>query len=156
MSIEAVDPSVHYPQSGVIPFRMTHGEIEILLITTNSRKHWTIPKGLIEDGMSAAESAVQEAYEEAGIEGELHGISVGRYQYHKWGGTCEVEVFLMAVTHLLDHWPEEYFRERVWRSIDDARATVKHKGLGDILGEMEFVIPKISSHPANGQSSAPE
>ena len=154
MSIEAVDPSVHYPQSGVIPFRTVNCEIEILLITTNSRKHWTIPKGLIEDGMSAAESAVQEAHEEAGIEGELHETSVGRYQYHKWGGTCEVEVFLMAVTRLLDHWPEAYFRERMWLSLDDARATVKHKGLGDILGQIEGIIQKMKTHPAKGQSSA--
>ena len=154
MRIEAVDPSVHYPQSGVIPVRMVNGEIEILLITTNTRKHWTIPKGLIEDGMSAAESAVQEAYEEAGIRGELHKTSVGYYQYQKWGGTCEVEVFLMAVTQLLNHWPEAYFRKRMWCSIDDARAMVKHKGLGDILGQIEFIIPKMDTHPINGQSSA--
>ncbi|MDX1708702.1 MAG: NUDIX hydrolase [Desulfobacterales bacterium] len=156
MSIQAIDPSVRYPQSGVIPFRMVDGDIQILLITTNSRKHWTIPKGLIEDGMSAAESAVHEAYEEAGIRGELHEISVGRYQYHKWGGTCDVAVFLMAVTRLLDHWPEAYFRERVWCSIDDARQMVKHKGLSDMIGQIESVIPKMSTRSANGQSNAVE
>ena len=58
MSIEAVDPTVHYPQSGVIPFRMVHGEIEVLLITTNSRKHWTIPKGL-SDILDQIESVIQ-------------------------------------------------------------------------------------------------
>ena len=139
MSMEAIDQFTHYPQSGVIPFRIVNAEIEILLITTRSRK-WTIPKGIIEDGMSATEAAIQEAYEEAGIQGKLHEISVGRYQYHKWGGTCEVEVFLMAVTQMLDHCPEDYFREREWRTIDDARAIVKHEGLRGILGRVTPII----------------
>jgi phosphohistidine phosphatase len=147
MSIEVLDHSVHYPQSGVIPFRMLNTEIEILLITTNSGKHWTIPKGLIEDGMSPAESALREAHEEAGIRGELHETSVGIYHYHKWGGTCEVVVFLLAVTQLLDHWPEEYFREREWRNIETACATVKHKGLSDILSRIRPTIENIQ-HPS--------
>ncbi|MDJ0913787.1 MAG: NUDIX hydrolase [Desulfobacterales bacterium] len=140
MNIEPSDQSIYYPQSGVIPYRIVNDEIEILLITTNNRKHWTIPKGLIDDGFSSAEAAVQEAYEEAGIKGELCEASVGRYQYHKWGGTCDVEVFLLAVTQLLDHWPEDYFRERVWKHLDEARAMVKHKGLRDILSQIAPII----------------
>ena len=133
MSYEALDQFIHYPQSGVIPFRIVNSDVQILLITTNNRKHWTIPKGLVQDGMSSAESAVQEAYEEAGIRGDLYENSIGNYRYHKWGGTCEVEVFLMAVTQMLDHWPEEICRERIWCSTEDAGAMVKHNGLRDIL-----------------------
>ena len=150
MSIEAGDPSVHYPQSGVVPFRMANTEVEILLITTNSGKHWTIPKGLIEDGMSATESALQEAYEEAGIRGQIHETSIGRYQYHKWGGTCEVEVFLMTVTQMLDDWPEHFIRDRLWKNIDDAATIVKHKGLRTILSRLKPTIHNLFPHPADG------
>jgi phosphohistidine phosphatase len=144
MSFGVSNSSVHYPQSGVIPFRIVNSNIQILLITTNSCKHWTIPKGLIEDGMSSAESAVQEAYEEAGIRGDLHENSIGNYRYHKWGGTCEVEVFLMAVTLMLAHWPEEIFRERLWCSTEDAGAMVKHAGLRDILNQISPLIQSLS------------
>ena len=147
MIFEVANRSVHYPQSGVIPFRIVNPDIQILLITTNSRKHWTIPKGLIEDGMSPAESAVQEAYEEAGIRGDLYENSIGNYRYHKWGGTCEVEVFLMAVTLMLDHWPEEIFRERLWCSTENAGAMVKHNGLRDILNRISPLIQRLSNPP---------
>jgi phosphohistidine phosphatase len=144
MSFKAANHHVHYPQSGVIPFRIVRSDIQILLITTNSRKHWTIPKGLIEDGMSSTESAIQEAYEEAGIRGDLYENSIGNYQYHKWGGTCEVEVFLMAVTLMLAHWPEEIFRERLWCDTEDAGAMVKHNGLRDILNRISPLIQSLS------------
>jgi 8-oxo-dGTP pyrophosphatase MutT (NUDIX family) len=148
MTIEAFDRSVHYPQSGVVPFRIINSDIQILLITTNSRKHWTIPKGLIEDGMSSAESAVQEAYEEAGIRGDLYENSIGNYRYQKWGGTCEVEVFLMAVTLTLTHWPEEIFRERLWCNTKDVGAMVKHDGLQDVFSRISRVIQSLSD-PTN-------
>jgi phosphohistidine phosphatase len=83
MSFEVSNSSVHYPQSSVVPFRIVNSDIQILLVTSNSRKHWTIPKGLIEDGLSSAESAVQEAYEEAGIRGDLYENGIGNYRYHK-------------------------------------------------------------------------
>jgi 8-oxo-dGTP pyrophosphatase MutT (NUDIX family) len=143
LSIEAGEQFVHYPQSGVIPFKMVNSEIEILLISTKSRRHWITPKGLIEDGLTPAETAIQEAYEEAGIQGELFNSNVGIYRYQKWGGTCEVEIFLLAVTRLLDRWPEDYFRERVWRTIDEARTMVKYKGLSDILSAIAPIIQTI-------------
>ena len=35
-------------QSGVIPYRIQEGKIEILLITSLKKKRWIIPKGIIE------------------------------------------------------------------------------------------------------------
>ena len=35
-------------QSGVIPYRIMDGQIEVMLITSSGGKRWVIPKGLIE------------------------------------------------------------------------------------------------------------
>lgn len=48
-------------QSGVIPYRIIEGKVEILLITTRKRQGWVIPKGGLCKGMSPHESAAKEA-----------------------------------------------------------------------------------------------
>ena len=64
---------VREPTSGGIVFRPTpdRRDIEILLIQ-DSKNRWTIPKGHIESGETAKQTAMREIGEEAG----LHHISV--------------------------------------------------------------------------------
>jgi 8-oxo-dGTP pyrophosphatase MutT (NUDIX family) len=58
-------------QSGVLPYRVTAGKVEVLLVTSTRRKRWIAPKGWIALGLSAAESAAKEALEEAGVSGHV-------------------------------------------------------------------------------------
>ena len=109
-----------YQQSGVIAYRMREGNIEVLLIKSRKGKRWVIPKGMIEPNLSAKESALHEAYEEAGIAGNVSEASIGFYDYKKWGGTCRVEVFVLHVQTILESWPEDYFRRRCWHTMEDA------------------------------------
>jgi len=69
----AIQEIVREPTSGGIVFRMneTEDDIEILLIQ-DSKDRWTIPKGHIEPGENAKQTAIREIGEEAG----LHHISV--------------------------------------------------------------------------------
>ena len=66
-----------YVQSGIIPFCRKDDHIEILLITNMKKDKWGIPKGLVEEGLSASESAQKEAFEEAGIYGRIYKPSLG-------------------------------------------------------------------------------
>jgi phosphohistidine phosphatase len=125
-----------YPQSAIIPYRKNKGEIQILLITTRSGKKWTIPKGLIESHLTAAESARLEGHEEAGIEGELHPDSIGHYRYEKWNGICVVEVFPMRVTRLLDQWPESFMRIRRWVSLENIRQYIDSPILQKLIANL--------------------
>ena len=104
-----------FRQSAVIPFRKSDGKTEILLIRNRSNRRWIIPKGIIEPGLTAQESAAQEALEEAGVTGTVMAQKVGEYQYNKWGGICQVQVFLMRVETILDDWLESQ-RQRKWFS----------------------------------------
>ena len=122
-----------FPQAGAIPYRIADDVLEVLLISTSSGKHLTIPKGLIDPGFSTTETALNEAYEEAGIKGDLVMPPMGRYRFRKWGGICEVSVYAMAVTRVMDRWPESSMRRRLWIEYRQAARQVKHSDLGDLI-----------------------
>ncbi len=124
-----------YRQSAVVPYRFRNGELEILLISSRKKKHWVIPKGIVEPELTPLDSAVKEAWEEAGVTGSVPANgSIGNYKYRKWGGTCRVQVFLLAVTEIVEDWPESGFRDRKWVKVHEAvKMTEDQAGLQKIL-----------------------
>ncbi len=131
--------SLWFKQSAVVPYRVVKGEIEILLITTRKGR-WIIPKGIIEPGLSPAESASKEAVEEAGVVGKIVEHELGHYSYEKWGGTCHVRVFLLHVTKVMESWEEQYFRRRKWLPLKEAIAEVDEEALQRILKKVAKVV----------------
>jgi 8-oxo-dGTP pyrophosphatase MutT (NUDIX family) len=132
-------PDHFYRQSGVLAYRRTSSQPQILLITTR-KGHWTIPKGVVEPDLGPAQSAAQEAFEEGGVRGRVESQSLGRFAYRKWGGTCRVEVFLMAVSEVAAHWPEERARRRKWVDLRTAAAMVKFDQLAELIRQAESRI----------------
>jgi predicted NUDIX family NTP pyrophosphohydrolase len=123
-------------QAGVIPFRKREGRVEVLLITSRTAGRWIIPKGNLEPHLNARESAAQEAYEEAGVLGQLQFVSLGSYTHGVPPETQVVKVFLMEVTRELRAWPERDQRLRKWMSIREARAAISEDGLKPMLDEL--------------------
>ncbi len=123
-------PAYYYTQSSVIPYRMNGGVPEILVIQSSKKKHWVVPKGIKDPGISPQESAAKEAREEAGIEGTVADAPLGSYTYEKWGAACTCHVYAMEVTRVLpeDEWPERH-RGRLWVSPADAAAKLKQPAL---------------------------
>ena len=101
-------PAYYYTQSAVIPYRIRDGHLEILLVRSGGDKHWVVPKGIVDPGHSPQEAALKEAWEEAGIEGEVDNEPLGGYRYPKWGAHCSVAVYPMAVSREIpiDEWEE--------------------------------------------------
>ena len=95
--------------------------------------------------MTPQESALQEAEEEAGVKGVVLKIKLGEYSYQKWGGICDVQVFPMHVTEVLEDWPESGIRKRKWVSIDKAAVLINKKELQDLLKRFEENAEKIIS-----------
>lgn len=112
------DPQAN--QAAAIPYRHRNGTVEICLVTTISKGKWSIPKGFIDPGESATETALKEAYEEAGLTGAIADGTIGTYTYRKWGSTFTVAVFLMEVERADDVWEESDVRERRWAPVDEA------------------------------------
>lgn len=133
-----------YRQSGVIPYRIKKGRVEILLVTSRSGKRWVIPKGIVEPHLSPRRSAAKEAVEEAGIEGKLSRRPIGSYTYRKWKGLCEVEVFRMQVERQYASWQEQV-RTRRWFSPAGAATRVNEKRLKQLIRSVgEKVAPEKS------------
>ena len=126
-------PEYFYNQSAVLPFKKENGEYLILLVTSRNKNKWVIPKGIIEDNLSALESAEKEALEEAGIKGKIYKKSIGIYKYEKWGGKCVVEVFPFKVKKEEDEWDEMYIRQRKWFPVKKALKKLKNKQLQEII-----------------------
>ena len=125
-----------YDQSAVIPFRLDNNRFKILLITSINSRKWIIPKGVIEDHLSPQESARKEAFEEAGVTGEVLDILIGEYRYNKWGGTCNVRVYPLYVTNYYDDWPEAGQRKRQWVSINKAVELVEKEEIKQLFKKL--------------------
>jgi 8-oxo-dGTP pyrophosphatase MutT (NUDIX family) len=126
-------PDLMYQQSSVIPFVIESGEIKIVLITSLKSGKWIIPKGVIEPGLSAQESAANEALEEAGLMGTVYDVPIGCYQFKKWGGICNVQVFPFRVEKILDEWEEMDLRQRIILPYKDALERITNPELVDII-----------------------
>ena len=112
--------------------------LEVLLITSRSRKRWIMPKGWPEADMSAADNAAREAFEEAGVTGKINPEPVGSYHYLKekkdgGGVPCQVDVYALAVTGQMEDWPEKAMRSYAWLPVDQAVTVVAEPGLRDVL-----------------------
>src|SRR5687768_10703659 len=71
-------------QYGALPYDPGEdGEPRVLLITSRETKRWVIPRGNPIAGLGPAQAAAQEAYEEAGIRGEIEESALGAYRYDK-------------------------------------------------------------------------
>ena len=122
-----------YRQSAVIPYRLAGDGIEVLLITSARSGRWIIPKGVVEPDLTPVQSALKEAWEEAGVSGRVEPTAIGSYRYDKWGGTCTVTVFLLEVTTVATVWPESRLRRRRWFPITAAGDLVDQPGLRDLI-----------------------
>src|SRR5689334_8244130 len=70
-------------QSGALPWRLKRKKPEVMLVTGRRSKRWMIPKGWPVDGKSLADSAAQEAFEEAGIKGDIDPSPIGKFRHVK-------------------------------------------------------------------------
>ena len=125
-------------QFGALPYRFGEKGLDILLVTSRETKRWVIPKGWPIKALKPHAAARREAYEEAGLVGEIGKRSVGSYSYDKRLKSretvpCEVEVFPLAVERQLKRWPEKAEREARWFPAAEAAELVAEPELGDII-----------------------
>ena len=125
------------PQSAVVAYRTVLSRPEVLLVTSRTRGRWVLPKGMITAGMTPPESAVKEAWEEAGVTGTVSGGCLGVHRYMKTRRcgvrSCAVKVYAMKVTTVLPTWPEQRMRKRRWMGIDEAICRVMDRDLKRLL-----------------------
>lgn len=113
------------------------GGLEYLLVRTRDGMRWTFPKGRREPGESAADAALREAEEEAGITGTI-GAPLGCYRYASARGTDLVAAFVLVVER--EDLPGEPGRAPAWFGFEAARSLLslgRDPGYGE---QMERVL----------------
>lgn len=139
-------PAYYYTQSAVIPYRLNDGKPEILIITSSSGRHWVVPKGIAEPGLSLQASAEKEAREEAGVTGHVQTEALGHYRYPKWGAECSVAVYAMQVSgEIPEDEREEQHRERQWATPEEVMQKLHQPSLAEM-------IPVLTDRLENGPS----
>lgn len=138
------------PQSAVLAYSFEGGIPKVLMVTSRGRGRWVLPKGGIEEGQSAKDAAIAEAFEEAGIRGRVADSKVGSYTYCKVDqpdtNAYHVRVYPMTVEHMSDDWPEKGQRDRTWMDFQSAANAVEEPELQHLLNEFGTMLTTLVIH----------
>ena len=104
-----------------------------------------IPKGWPVPGMSLADSAAQEAFEEAGIEGKVDPKPIGTFRHvkqHLLLGRLEVDIVVHPLAVRQEHgdWPEKGERDRRWFALNEAVSRVDSLQLKKLIVQLGKVL----------------
>jgi len=129
-------------QAGVIPYRVREGDVEVLLITSRTSGDWIVPKGMVDAGLTVAEAAIQEAEEEAGVQGVL-GPLLGYVDTPK----ARIALYPLEVQVELENYLEKGMRRRRWFRAKDAADKVRESDLGTLIKHLRKMF-RLQTPPA--------
>ena len=129
-------------QFAALPWIETREGLHILLITSRDTGRWVLPKGWPMDGLDGPASALQEAWEEAGVKrARIDDKPIGHFDYDKMlddGNALplQVTVYIAEVLKLDDAYPEVADRTRKWATPKQAARLVDEPKLKKILNKI--------------------
>jgi 8-oxo-dGTP pyrophosphatase MutT (NUDIX family) len=138
-------------QFAALPWRVTaSGKLEILVITSRETRRSVIPKGWPIKGLAPNMTAMQEAYEEAGIEGYISMTPLGSYAYDKRmpkgrDQRIRVEVYGLEVSEEHLGFPEMHERTKFWVTPSAAAEMVDEPELKVLISTFD---PSIAPPPS--------
>lgn len=106
------------------------------------------------NGRSGPQAAAIEAWEEAGVKGEIATEKLGHFTYDKvlkrdtkmeHVQLCTVDVFPLAVSAFASEFPEQRQRRRKWFAPVDAARKVSENGLKALLAAFDPPIPTATA-----------
>ncbi len=137
-------------QVAAVCYRVRGLSLEFLLVNTSSGK-WTFPKGRIEPALSASESAAREAWEEAGVRGQIDGQHFGFYLDTKRSIAHEnklreiiVASFLLEVRSTAR--PEEADRNPTWFTPQQAKKRLQEARSAEYAGQICNIVDTAVQH----------
>lgn len=134
----SISEVVREPTSGGMVFRRNKkNEVEILLIQ-DAKDRWTIPKGHIEEGESAKETAEREIREETGLQKMKVMNWLGKINFRYRRATSLVlmttEIFLVQAQGDTDDLkPEDWMNGIGWFSANEALDKIEYEDIGKII-----------------------
>src|ERR1700683_3268119 len=133
-------------QVAAVCYRMRKRGIQFLLVQTGGGR-WIFPKGGAEPGMTYAQSAALEAFEEAGVHGRIEEIPFARYLRPKSenaAGSSDagpaVTAYLCEVSRL--ELPQERGRNPTWFSAEEAKGRLLDHRTREYGAELALVVDR--------------
>jgi 8-oxo-dGTP pyrophosphatase MutT (NUDIX family) len=135
-------------QVGALCWRLRRGRVFVLLVTSRDTGRWIIPKGWQIAGLSTAEAAGREAWEEAGVTGQVDPAALGSFAYDKvitpdLSVPCRVNVHALRVAEVAHRFPERKARRRKWFSAGKAAGKVTEPELRSLLRRLADEGPAL-------------
>jgi len=128
-------------------YRVRPKGIEFLLVQTRNRR-WTFPKGGTEPGLTHAQAAALEAFEEAGVHGRMEEASFARYLRREREGNSTA-VALAVNAHLCEVLrldpPQEPKRNRTWFSTEETKRRLRQDRPSNYGAELARVVDRAVS-----------
>lgn len=128
-------------QFGALCYRIRNGKVQVLMITTRTKKRWIVPKGWPMNKSTPSQAAAREAYEEAGVRGKITGNCIGIYSYTKDVDgddlPCVVALYPMLVEKVHANYPEHLQRKRKWMGRKKAAEAVTNPELSEMIRGFE-------------------
>jgi diadenosine hexaphosphate hydrolase (ATP-forming) len=134
----AISEVVREPTAGGIVYRRSKkGEVEILLIQ-DSKGRWTIPKGHIEEGETARQTAEPEIREETGLQEMAVQDWLGKinFRYRRANSLVlmTTEIFLVkAEGNDSAVKPEKWMTSIGWLPANDALEKIEYEDIGKLI-----------------------
>jgi diadenosine hexaphosphate hydrolase (ATP-forming) len=134
----AISEVVREPTAGGIVYRRSKkGEVEILLIQ-DSKGRWTIPKGHIEEGETARQTAEREIREETGLQEMAVQDWLGKinFRYRRANSLVlmTTEIFLVkAEGNDSAVKPEKWMTSIGWLPANDALEKIEYEDIGKLI-----------------------
>jgi 8-oxo-dGTP pyrophosphatase MutT (NUDIX family) len=111
-------------QVAAVCYRYSPRSIQFLPVRTSSGR-WTFPKGCLERGLSYAEVAALEAFEEGGVDGKVDPRPIGKYLHRKESlrgyRTKDVSVLAFLMEVKTSALPAESHRTPRWFTPSDVK-----------------------------------
>lgn len=136
-------------QVAAVCFRVRGAEVEFLLVQTR-KERWIFPKGSAEPGLTHAQAAALEAFEEAGVHGRMEEISFTRYIQRKRrnmrrAATTELSVSAHLCEVLRLGPPQELNRNPTWFSADKAKRRLREDRAPEYGAALARVIDRAAT-----------
>jgi 8-oxo-dGTP pyrophosphatase MutT (NUDIX family) len=135
-------------QVAAVCYRIRREKIEFLMVQTRGKGRWTFPKGCTEPGLTHAQAAALEAFEEAGVHGRIEEAAFARYVLRSAKNSSapksrEISAHLCQVLRL--GAPKEANRNRTWFSMEEAKLRLCEGRKAEDKAEFLRVLEKAAA-----------
>lgn len=138
LTFSGVEKNELRTQFAALCFREKASKLQVLLVTSRRSGRWILPKGWPILGRSPLETVATEAWEEAGVRGDIADRPVGLFSYTKEiSGSpnlpCVAIVYALRVRKQEKTFPESGERRLKWMSRKKAASLVDSRELAYML-----------------------